>query len=121
MSLVLEKPQSLVKTVPEKLFFQVFLGFKKPDGYVSLFIESMPTGCGIYHKLAEIFKREPGEIYKCMSELAFGGKSEVFMQEYVSLAEASEATARGSLFANTSCCICFLKQEAFFQIKELKK
>ena len=121
MSVVMEKPQKLVETVSEKLFFQVFLAFKKPGGHVSVFFESDLGGCGIYHKLAEIFSREPGEIYKCMCELAFGGKSEVFMQEYVSLAEASEATARASLFANSSGCICFLKQGAFFQIKEVKK
>lgn len=70
-----QKPEVFADLAPQKIFFQVFLSFKKPDGYVSLFIESVPTGCGIHHKLAQIFNRTPAEMDKCLCELAWGGCS----------------------------------------------
>ena len=120
MVLVKEKPNESTATVPEKLFFQVFLGFKKPDGSVSMFVEGVANGCDIYHKLALIFNRLPREIYEKMSDLADSGQ-DAFMQEYLALEDASHAVARASLFAHTSGCVCFLKQQGFFFIKETKK
>lgn len=124
MTLTLEVPKIEIDQSPKKktenLFFRVFLGFRKPSGYVSLFYEGYMGGCGVYNQLGLIFSRRPSEIYESMSKLT-EGESEVFMQEYLSLEEASEVTAKASLFANIAMCTCFLEQEAFFKIKEVKK
>lgn len=121
MIVTLEAPQvSLGKnsdTTTEKCFFQVFLEFRKPDGSVSIFFGDGTSGCGVYAALAKIFERKSHEIYEVMSALAFEG-GDGFMQEYLSLEEASGAMARAILFADTCGCVCFLKQGARFYIKE---
>ncbi len=93
MLTVIEKPQQVPSTITEKLFFQVFLEFRKPDGSVSLFYGDGESGCGVYAALAEIFQRPPREIYQTMCDLAFG-EGTGFMQEYLSLDDASGAVVR---------------------------
>ena len=111
---VKESPVTNVGVTPEKLFFQIFLSFKKPN-------QTMSADCDIFHKLAQIFNRNPRDIYESLCDLAWGGKQEVFMQEYLTMEDASMAVAQASLFAHTSGCTCYLKQEGNFKIKEVKK
>lgn len=120
MVLVQDRPETTAEVVPENFFFQVFLGFRKPDGAVSLFFGDGTSGCGVYAALAEIFQRPPREIYNAMCDLVFE-KGNGFMQEYLTIEDASQAVASASLFAHRSNCFCFRKQEGFFYIKETKK
>lgn len=120
MVIVQGEPEATTSVAPENFFFQVFLGFRKPDGSVSLFAEGVSNGCEIYAKLAKIFARKPRDIYESMRHLA-DGKGDAFMQEYLTVERASQAVANASLFAHTSMCYCFCKQEGFFYITEIKK
>lgn len=120
MSSVIEKPQHLSITSTEKLFFRVFLEFRKPCGGVSFFHDDGESGCGVYSALAKIFQRPPREIYDAICDLAFN-KGTGFMQEYLSLDDASGAMTKAILFADTAGCVCFLRQQARFYIKEEKK
>jgi len=55
-----------------------------------------------------------------MHDLAFS-KETGFMQEYISLEDASSALTNAILFSATARCVCFLKQEAHFYMNEEKK
>jgi len=116
---VLDNPLvSTDKKVDEKKqFFRVYLGFRKPDGSVSMFWGDGTSGCGVYAALAKIFQKSPKEIYDVMCGLSFR-KGDGFMQEYLSLEDASGAMTKATLFADTAGCICFMKQGAHFYIKE---
>ena len=120
MATVLEKTISSAKTVPEKLYYKVFLAFRKPDGGISIFIGDGSNDCGVYAALAKIFQKHPREIYEAISKLAYEG-GDGFMQEYLSLDEAATAVSQATLFANMSLCFCFKRQEAHFYMKEVKK
>ncbi len=120
MSEVIAEIATTAVTSSEKFFHQVFLGFRKPDGSVSLFFGDGTSGCGVYAALAEIFQRAPREIYDIICGLAFEEGSGL-MQEYLSLEEASDAVGKASLFAHVSQCLCFRKQEAYFYIKGVRK
>ncbi len=106
------------KPETEKRLFKVFIGFKKPKGMLSIFFEGGP-GCGVYQSLGEIFRRPPREVYENVEALVWRSGNG-FMQEYLSLDDASFAVARASLFADTSRCTCFLLQKAYFYIRETK-
>jgi hypothetical protein len=97
--------------VVEKNSYKVFIGFKKPGGGISIF-----SACGVYTYLGSIFHRHPEEIYKSISDLAFGD-GDGFMQEYLLLDEATKAVTQASLFANIMQCVCFRKKESYFYIK----
>ncbi len=120
MPSVIEKVEEAVVTSPEKLFFQVFLGFKKPRGIATVFVGDGTDGCGVYAILAEIFQRSAWEISQVMAELAWNG-GDGFMQEYLSLGDASQAVGKASLFAHRTGCVCFRLQQAYFHIKETRK
>lgn len=120
MSMVIGKPEKLVELTPEKHFFQVFLAFRKPNGYLSAFFDGSNTGCGVNQALGLIFNRSAREIYMILFDLV-KGIGDGFMREYLSLEEASAAVAKASLLAHTVKCDCFLKQEAYFHIKETTK
>lgn len=99
----------------EKIFFQVFLGFRKPMGMISF-----GGSCSVNEHLGKIFNKDPQEICQSIFGLMFQGGNG-FMQEYFSLDDASHAVTQAALFANITMCLCFLKQEAYFYIKESKK
>jgi hypothetical protein len=112
--------ENFKKMETEKIFFQVFLGFKNPNGGITMFSEGSTIDCGVYDRLGEIFHKPPRVIYESICNLVYK-KGEAFMQEYLTLESASGAVAKASLFANTAKCTCFLIQQAFFEIKEVKK
>lgn len=103
----------------EERLYRVFIGFRKPRGFISIFFEGNYAGCGVYESLGKVFKRPPQEIYESIFRLLSQGGNG-FMQEYLSLDDASFAVAQASLFANTSECTCFLEQQAYFYITETK-
>lgn len=119
MPTISEVPTMSVNQLPEKevgkVFFQVFLGFKKPDGKISI-----EADCNVYIHLGNIFGKSPEEIRQNIFAFVYKN-GDGFMQEYMTLDDASCATARASLFANRTKCTCFLRQEAHFQIKEVEK
>lgn len=120
MSTVINESRTSTGDATQKHFFQVFLEFRKPDGLVSLFYGDGTSGCGVYAALAKIFERSPAEIYDILCALAFE-RGDGFMQEYLTLDEASTALTKAILFSDTVGCVCFLKQEARFYIKDEKK
>lgn len=105
------KTSTVSDAVVEKNSYKVFIGFKKPGGGISIF-----SACGVYTYLGSIFHRHPEEIYKSISNLAFGDGGG-FMQEYLTLDEATKAVTQASLFAYIMQCVCFRKKEAYFYIK----
>lgn len=119
MSTVIELPKvsadQLSQIETEKLFFRVHLGFRKPDGKISI-----EADCNVYIHLGNIFDKKPEEISKSVCDLVYKN-GDGFMQEYLTLEDASTAVAQASLFANITKCSCFLRQEAHFYIKEVKK
>lgn len=119
MTTILEEPEVSVDQSPEKktkkLFYQVFLGFRQPLGLISF-----GGTCNVNEYLGRIFNKDPQEICGSIFWLMFQG-GDGFMQEYLSLNDASYAVAQASLFANISMCRCFLIQEAYFYIKEFER
>jgi hypothetical protein len=115
MPAVIEKPEASADQATQKHFFRIFLEFRKPDGSASLFYGDGTSGCGVYAALAKIFDRSPKEIYDTLCDLAYE-KGNGFMQEYLSLEDASAALTKAILFSDTVDCVCFLKQEARFYI-----
>ena len=113
----IERPRATTdkKVAEGRQFFKVFLGFRKPDGMVSV-----SSSCNIYERLGEIFQKPPEEIFRSVGKLVYEN-GDGFMQEYLSLEDASLAVAKASLFANIAMCVCFLKQEAYFYIRETKE
>lgn len=98
----------------KKVFFRVYVGFRKPCGLISF-----GGSCNVNEYLGRIFNKSPQEICQSIFGLMFQG-GEGFMQEYISLDDASYAVTQASLFANISQCTCFLVQEAYFYIKEFE-
>lgn len=119
MSTAIEEVVSSTEEKPESIIFQVFIGFRKPDGGITLLVGDGTNDCGVYAALAKIFNRTPWEIFSAISAHVQQSGSGL-MQEYTKKDDAAMAVTQASLFANQARCVCFLRQEAYFYIKETK-
>jgi hypothetical protein len=115
MGIVLEEPKVIKGKKTEKVFFQVFVNFREPKGIISL-----DNSCGIYARLGKIFDKKPEEICDILCQFVHKQGSG-FIQEYLSMKEASDALANATTVAVSTSCLCFFEQKAYFYIKESRR